>query len=110
MSRLRVVAVGDFPQITGLALAGVPVIEAESRAEAVARLDEIVKQPDVGVVVAPQVVVRALSDSTKRRLESQSVPIVLSMPSADWGESAEPLSNEILDLLQRAIGYRVRLR
>jgi vacuolar-type H+-ATPase subunit F/Vma7 len=110
MSRLRVVAIGQFPQITGLALAGVPVIEAESRDEAAARLDELVKQPDVGVVVAPQAVVRALSESTRRRLESQSTPVVLGLPNADWSETASPLSSEILDLLQRAIGYRVRLQ
>lgn len=110
MSRLRVVAVGQFPQITGLALAGVPVIEAESHDEAVARLDEVVKHDDVGVVIAAQNVVRSLPESTRHRLEGQSVPIVLALPNADWSESAEPMSNEILDLLQRAIGYRVRLQ
>jgi vacuolar-type H+-ATPase subunit F/Vma7 len=110
MSRLRVVAVGEFPEITGLALAGVPVIEAESREEAVARLEQIVKDADVGVVIAAQPVVRLLAEATRRRLERQSTPIVLSLPSAEWGESAEPVSNEILDLLQRAIGYRVRLQ
>jgi vacuolar-type H+-ATPase subunit F/Vma7 len=110
MSRLRVVAVGEFPQITGLALAGVPVIEAESPEDAVARLDEIVRHDDVGVVIAAQNVVRALPESTRHRLEAQSTPIVLALPSADWAESVEPISNEILDLLQRAIGYRVRLQ
>jgi vacuolar-type H+-ATPase subunit F/Vma7 len=110
MSRLRVVAVGEFPQITGLALAGVPVVEAESAEEATARLDEIVKQPDVGVVIAAQGVVRALPEATRHRLEGQSIPIILALPNADWAESVEPISNEILDLLQRAIGYRVRLQ
>ena len=110
MSRLRVIAVGEFPQISGLALAGVPVIEAESPEDAVARLDEIVRHPDIGVVIAAQNVVRSLPETTRRRLEGQSVPILISLPNADWAESAEPMSNEILDLLQRAIGYRVRLQ
>jgi len=110
MTRLRVVAVGEFPQIAGLALAGVPVIEAESRDEAVARLNDVVHQEDVGVVLAEQAVIRSLPDATRRKLALQSVPIVLSLPRPEWEESAEPISNEILDLLQRAIGYRVRLQ
>jgi vacuolar-type H+-ATPase subunit F/Vma7 len=110
MTRLRVLAVGEFPQISGLALAGVPVIEAESHEEATARLDELVRQPDVGVVIAAQHVVKALPEATRHRLEKQSVPIVLALPNTDWSEQVEPMSNEILDLLQRAIGYRVRLQ
>lgn len=110
MSRLRVVAVGQYPLISGFALAGVPTIEAETHAEAVARLNELVTADDVGVVIADRAVINALPEATRRRLSRRSVPIVLALPAPDWGEVAAAGETQILDLLQRAIGYRVRLQ
>jgi vacuolar-type H+-ATPase subunit F/Vma7 len=110
MSKLRVVAVGEFPLITGFALAGIPVMEAESRDEAVARVADLVARDDVGVVFADHNVVDALPEPIRRRLSRQSTPVVLSLPDPEWTAAAQSESNEILDLLQRAIGYRVRLQ
>ena len=110
MSKMRVVAVGEFPLITGFALAGIPVLEAESRDEAAARLSDLVKRDDVGVVFAEHSVIDALPEAVRRRLSRESTPVLLSLPDPDWGAAVDTQSNEILDLLQRAIGYRVRLQ
>jgi vacuolar-type H+-ATPase subunit F/Vma7 len=110
MSKMRVVAVGEFPLISGFALAGIPVVEAESRDEAAARLADLVNHDDVGVVFADHAVVDALPEPIRRRLSRQSTPVLLSLPDPDWSAAVETQSNEILDLLQRAIGYRVRLQ
>ena len=110
MSKMRVVAVGDFPLISGFALAGIPVLEAESRDEAAARLADLVNRDDVGVVFANHAVVDALPEPIRRRLSRQSTPVLLSLPDPDWSAAVESESNAILDLLQRAIGYRVRLQ
>lgn len=110
MSKMRVVAVGEFPLISGFALAGIPVVEAESRDEAAARLADLVKRDDVGVVFANHAVVDALPESIRRRLARQSTPVLLALPDPDWSAAVDVHSNEILDLLQRAIGYRVRLQ
>ncbi len=110
MSRMRVLAVGEFPLITGFALAGIPVIETESREEAVARLAEVLQHEDLGIVVAEPAVVQALPEFIRRKLARQSTPILLSLNTPDWSAEPEGRSSEILDLLQRAIGYRVRLQ
>jgi vacuolar-type H+-ATPase subunit F/Vma7 len=110
MSRLRVVAVGEYPVISGFALAGVPVYEAETQEEAIAQLTEVVKRDDVGVVLAPHRIVEALPEGIRRYLAKRSTPIVLPLPDPDWSTEPHAESSEILDLLQRAIGYRVRLQ
>lgn len=110
MSKMRVVAVGEFPLITGFALAGIPVVEAESRDEAAARLADLVNRDDVGVVFADHAVVAALPEPVRQKLSRQSTPVLLSLPDPDWSAAVQTQSNEILDLLQRAIGYRVRLQ
>ena len=110
MSKMRVVAVGEFPLISGFALAGIPVVEAETRDEAAARLADLVNRDDVGVVFADHAVVDALPEPIRRRLSRQSTPVLLSLPDPEWSAAVETQSNEILDLLQRAIGYRVRLQ
>lgn len=110
MSKMRVVAVGEFPLITGFALAGIPVLEAESRDEAAARLSELVTRDDVGVVFAAHTVIDALPEPVRRRLARESTPVLLSLPDPDWSAAVQTESNEILELLQRAIGYRVRLQ
>ena len=110
MSKMRVIAVGEYPLVSGFALAGLPVVEAESRDEAAARLADLVDRDDVGVVFADHTVVDALPEPIRRRLSRQSTPVLLSLPDPDWSAAVESQSNEILDLLQRAIGYRVRLQ
>lgn len=110
MSKMRVIAVGEYPLVSGFALAGIPVVEAESRDEAAARLADLVDRDDVGVVFADHTVVDALPEPIRRRLSRQSTPVLLSLPDPDWSAAVESQSNEILDLLQRAIGYRVRLQ
>ena len=110
MNKMRVLAVGEFPLITGFALAGIPVLEAESRVEAAARLTELVNRDDVGVVFAEHAVIDSLPEPVRRKLSRQSTPVLLSLPDPDWSAAVETQSNEILDLLQRALGYRVRLQ
>jgi vacuolar-type H+-ATPase subunit F/Vma7 len=110
MSKLRVVAVGQYPLISGFALAGVTTMETASDAEGIVRLTELIGRDDVGVVLADRAVIAGLSEPTQRRLSRQSLPIVLPLPRPDWDATSTEGEGQILDLLQRAIGYRVRLQ
>lgn len=110
MSKLRVVAVGDFPMIAGFALAGVSVMEADTRAEAASRLADVLGRSDVGVVIAQQSTIDALAESVRVQLERRAIPVLLSLPAAGWTAVPRAGADAILDLLQRAIGYRVRLQ
>jgi vacuolar-type H+-ATPase subunit F/Vma7 len=110
VSKLRVVAVGDFPMITGFALAGVSVVEADTRDEAASRLAEVLRRDDVGVVVARQETIDSLPDAVRQQIARRSIPVLLSLPAVDWTAAPGTAADAILDLLQRAIGYRVRLQ
>lgn len=96
--------------ITGFALAGVSVMEADTRAEAVSRLAEALRRDDVGVVVAEQATIDALPEAMRQQIAKRSIPVLLSLPAADWTAEPGGAADAILDLLQRAIGYRVRLQ
>jgi hypothetical protein len=44
-------------------------------------------------------------------MERRSIPVLLSLPGLDWTAAAPgAAADTLLDLLQRAIGYRVRLQ
>ena len=96
--------------ITGFALAGVSVVEAETREAAVTQLAEVLRRADVGVVIAAQETIDHLPDATRQQIARRSIPVLLSVPAADWTSTPRPAGDAILDLLQRAIGYRVRLQ
>lgn len=108
--RARVVAVGEAPFVTGFALAGVPVLEAETREDAAIKLAEALDDPTIGIVLADHALIDALPEPVRHRVARRSTPILLSLPSPDWSETPDRGASAILDLLQRAIGYRVRLQ
>ncbi|HVX38191.1 MAG TPA: V-type ATP synthase subunit F [Gemmatimonadaceae bacterium] len=108
--KARVVAVGEAPLAIGFALAGVSSIEAESREDALNKLAETLDDPTVGIVLVDHALVDALPEPVRMRAARRSTPILLSLPSPDWSETPDHGASAILDLLQRAIGYRVRLQ
>lgn len=110
MSKFAIVGIGPRDFTTGLALAGVPRIETAALSDGVARLDALLARDDVGLVIADRRLVDALPDATRRRAARRSTPILLSVPRPEWTEAGAEPAGDILDLLQRAIGYRVRLQ
>jgi vacuolar-type H+-ATPase subunit F/Vma7 len=110
MSRYAVIGIGPADLTAGLALAGVPRVDSASLADSVARLTTLLARDDVGIVIADRRVVDALPDAVKRRAARRATPILLAVPRPDWTTAGEAPASDILDLLQRAIGYRVRLQ
>jgi vacuolar-type H+-ATPase subunit F/Vma7 len=110
MTTRSVRAVALVPVATGFALAGVPVVEVQSIEEGVARLGAMLRDDDTGVVLADATVVAALPDSIRRGSMTRATPVLVPVPNATWERAGGELDTYILDLLQRAIGYRVRLQ
>jgi len=107
MKTLRVVcrpAIRD-----GFSLAGVNAIPAVDPVEAGAVLNALVEQADVGVLLVEDALYRGLSDSLRENLERRSLPVVIPFPGPrrDERPSAEA---GLVELLRRAIGYRLRVR
>lgn len=69
----------------------------------------ITDQPEVGVVLVEESLYDGLSEETRRSFEHRALPLVVPFPGPPHGEvlGAEA---RLLELLHRAIGYRVRLR
>ncbi|MFW6083655.1 MAG: V-type ATP synthase subunit F [Gemmatimonadota bacterium] len=72
-------------------------------------LEELCADPNTGVVLVQSELYEAAAGATLRRLERQPLPVILPFPGPRW--KARPSPEEyVVELLRRAIGYRVRLR
>lgn len=93
----------------GFALAGVHGIGAADATEAAAVLRELSARSEPGVIFVEESLYRALPESLRGALEHRAVPLVIPFPGprAEAGPSAE---SELVEMLQAAIGHRVRLR
>lgn len=94
----------------GFRLAGLTVDEATSAPQAAALLDRLAQRPDAGVILMQQDWFDLLPDAQRRTLDRAAVPVIVPIPAADWAGGRGSAEEYILDLLQRAIGYRVRLQ
>ena len=110
LQKFGVVGIGPVDFTTGLALAGVPRMETTSVEDGVARLSSLLTRDDVGIVIADRRLVDALPESVRRRAARRATPILLAVPAPEWTEAGAEPRSDVLDLLQRAIGYRVRLQ
>lgn len=94
----------------GYRLAGLPTDEVGSPAAAVAALQARYQEPGLGVLVIEQNLLDATPDALRREVERRPIPIIVPAPRPAWGAEAVDAEGLILDLLRRAIGYRVKLR
>lgn len=104
------VAVLCSPAVAGgFALAGLHPVPAPPGEEAEARLAELRARPEVGVVLIEEPLYESLGEGTLRSLSGSPVPLVVPFPGPVWVERP-PAETYVVELLRRAIGYRVRLR
>ena len=94
----------------GLALAGLAPIEASTGAQAAAALAVLARAPARGgVILVENDLYRALPAAVRRQIRKEGAPILVPFPGpAPLPPGAAP-EQELLEVLRRAIGYRVRL-
>lgn len=94
----------------GIALAGIDPIIARSGEDAAMQLQALANEPARGgIVLIEQALHDALPPGTRRALRRDGIPIVMPFPGPGPSTGAPP-EHELLEILRRAIGYRVRLR
>jgi len=97
------------PEIAaGFELAGVRPETATDGVAARAQLAAWAVDPEVRVVLIEEQLHRALPMDFASRLESQQRPILAPFPGPHFGV-AEAAEDRFVEMLRRAIGYRVRL-
>jgi len=93
----------------GFHLAGLDVMECGSVDAGVRRLSEAIASAEAKLFLAQESVYDGLSPETRARLGRRPWPMVVPFPDPSWEALPEPEAY-IIELLRRAIGYRVRLR
>ena len=93
----------------GFALAGVPVFEASDGADAARQIGHLVDEMNAGVIIMDEPLYEDLPEEIKRDLRKSAHPVVIPVPGPDW--TTETTAHEyIVEILWRAIGYRVKLQ
>jgi len=94
----------------GFALAGLRVTELAANSEAGGRIVTIAEDEDNALVLVEEPLFALVSETDRAELAKRAVPIVVPFPAPTWDEISAGPADYILSLLQRAIGYRVRLQ
>ncbi len=90
----------------GVALAGVAPTTCASVAEADAALAKIAS----GVVLVERELYDALPAATLRAIHKRGTPVLMPFPGPAPLAPGLPPEHELLEILRRAVGYRMRLR
>lgn len=94
---------------TGFRLTGVVADEVVTPEEAAALVAARSAEPGLGILLVEQALIDALPDDVRRELDRKPAPILVPVPSVTWGKAPTEAESIILNLLRRAIGYRVKL-
>jgi V/A-type H+-transporting ATPase subunit F len=105
---VRVVGAPDVA--AGFAAAGLAAVTVEAPAEAARRIGDLLGDPQVGVIVVDERLYDILPEELRARFARQPLPMVVPFPGPAWTPRLEGAEAYIVELLRRAIGYRVRLR
>ena len=109
MNGRRLVVIASPGLSAGFALAGVPVFEATDGIDAARQIDRLVDEVNAGVVLIDEPLYRDLPEEVRRNLRRSVLPVVIPVPGPDW--TTESTAHEyIVEILRRAIGYRVKLQ
>ena len=108
MKSQRLVVIASPGLSAGFALAGVPVFEAADGIDAARQISDLVDDLNA-VVIIDEPLYQDIPEDVRRNLERSGSPVVISVPGPDW--TTESTAHEyIVEILRRAIGYRVRLQ
>jgi len=109
MKEQRLVVIASQGLSAGFALAGMPVFEARNGADAALQIERLVQSEGAGVVLIDEPLYRDIPEEIRRGLQRSAHPVVIPVPGPDW--TTEATAHEyIVEILRRAIGYRVKLQ
>jgi len=105
----RVHVLASPASAAGFRLAGLSVDEVRDARDVEPRLALAAAQPDLGILLVEQRLLDGVPELARRAAERRAVPILVPIPAPEWGAKSDA-GSLILELLRRAIGYRVRLQ
>jgi vacuolar-type H+-ATPase subunit F/Vma7 len=93
----------------GFSLAGVRTIEADPVKSLDEQVLELALDPELAVLLIDEALSDRLGEETKKRFSKKPLPMLVPFPRAHWTEG-QAVDDYVVELLRRAIGYRVRLK
>ena len=93
----------------GFALAGLPAATMPEAADPAPAVTALLGRTDVGVVLVEESIYESLPPELRLRLDRSPRPVVVPFPGPAW-TGARTAEERIVELLRRAIGYRVKLQ
>jgi vacuolar-type H+-ATPase subunit F/Vma7 len=93
----------------GFALAGLVADTADEDATVETALRALLLRPELGVVLLEESLYTALAPEVRTSVDRVAQPVVVPFPGPAW-RAAPSAEEQVVELLRRAIGYRVRLR
>lgn len=93
----------------GFGLAGLAADTADDGTAAEPLVRALLARPDLGVVLLEQALHAALAPELRTVVDRVAQPVVVPFPGPAW-RAAPTAEEQVVELLRRAIGYRVRLR
>lgn len=106
----RVLVLASTATAAGYRLAGLTAEEVSNTSEAGDRLASAAADTGVGIILIEQPVLDAVPPAIRRAVDRRPLPIIVPIPSPNWTHAASDAESYIVELLRRAIGYRVRLQ
>jgi vacuolar-type H+-ATPase subunit F/Vma7 len=95
---------------SGFALAGFRVVEPRDTDELIQLLEQAGHETDIGVTLVQDELLDELPAASRAAVERRAFPILVPFPGPRWADRPTAGESYVLEILQRAIGYRVRLR
>ena len=94
---------------TGFTLAGLVADTGGDGEDSMPALQRLTARPEVGVVLVEESLRDHFPPEVQARLDRVARPVVVPFPGPTW-RAVRPAEEWVVELLRRAIGYRVRLR
>jgi vacuolar-type H+-ATPase subunit F/Vma7 len=101
----KTVVVGEEALTLGFRLAGVSEWYTLEGEEAGAKLGELLKRSDVGIIIASNAIRKSLGWRLENAIEASSKPIVVFVPSKKGGGAESEMS--LQELIRRSIGINL---
>jgi len=101
----KIVVVGDNPTCMGFRLAGVQNVYPEGEAGAQARIESLLSEPEIGIIIVNEKTMDFLDSRLKNRIAKVAKPVVIAVPDKDG--PMEQGEDSLRSIVKKALGFEL---
>lgn len=99
----KVFVIGERDTVLGFSLTGAEGVATDDVDEAAKKLDELLRDPSVGIVLVTSGIANKMIPTIERLKESATLPLILDIPD----RLSRPERPPLRDLVRRALGVSI---